>query len=73
MDIDVTTKDVVPEPYCGPKNEQPGHTYNLWRDVLVGDFVLVSPRDPFFFPVWMGRTLTIVVHDYANSICFLPP
>ena len=55
MDIDVTPEDVVPEPYCGPKNEQPGHTYNPWRDVLVGDFVLVRPSD-LLFPVLDGKS-----------------
>ena len=73
MDIDVTPEDVVPEPYCGPKNEQPGHTYNPWRDVLVGDFVLVRPSDPLLFPVWMGRALTTVVRhendtNYGNCL-----
>ena len=67
MDIDVTPEDVVPEPYCGPKNEQPGHTYNPWRDVLVGDFVLVRPNDPFLFLVWMGRVLTTVVRDENDT------
>ena len=47
--------------YCGPKNKQPGHTYNPWRDVLVGDFVLVRPSDPLLFPVWMGRALTTLL------------
>ena len=61
MDIDVTFEDVIPKPYCGPKNKQPGYTYNPWCDVLVGDFVLVCPNDPLLFPIWMGRALTTTV------------
>ena len=73
MDIDVTPKDVVPEPYVGLQNEQPGHTYNPWRDVLVGDFVLVRPSNLLLFPVWMGRALTTVVRhkndtNYGNCL-----
>ena len=73
MDIDVTFEDVLPEPYCGPKNQQPGHIYNPWRDVLVGDFVLVRPSDPLLFPGWMGRALTTIVRhendtNYGNCL-----
>ena len=67
MDIDVTSEDVLLEPYCGPKNQQPDHIYNPWRDVLVGDFVLVRPSDPLLFPVWMGRALITVVRDENDT------
>ena len=74
MDIDVTPKDVIPEPYFRPKNKQPGHTYNPWRDVLIGDFVLVRPIDLLLFLVWMERLLTTVFRNenYTNyGICLL--
>jgi len=45
MDI-VDVEDPVQLPYCGPKNMKPLTTYTPFRDLNVGDFMLVKSHDP---------------------------
>ncbi len=45
MDI-VDAEDPVQLPYCGPKNMKPLTTYTPFRDLNVGDFMLVKSHDP---------------------------
>ena len=55
---DVTPEDDVDTfPYCGPAKDRPRLTFNPFRDVLLGDFVLCRPSDNHYLPVWLGRVL----------------
>jgi hypothetical protein len=45
MDI-VDVEDLVQLPYCGPKNMKPLTTYTPFRDLNVGNFMLVKSHDP---------------------------
>ena len=58
---DTTPKD-DPEPYlyCGPANAWPKPYFNLYRDVLFGDFVLCQPCNGHRLPMWLGRTIWTV-------------
>jgi hypothetical protein len=44
MDV-LDLKDPIQVPYCGPKNMKPLTVYMPFKDLNVGDFVLVSPHD----------------------------
>jgi hypothetical protein len=58
---DITPQDNVdPFPYCGPAKGRPRLTFNPYRDVLLGDFVLCQPIDNHYLPVWLGRVLECV-------------
>lgn len=63
------TSDITPEddpepyPYCGPAKERPKPSFNPYRDVLLGDFVLIRPCDGHNLPVWLGRALSTVELD----------
>jgi hypothetical protein len=63
-----TTPEDEPEPfpYCGPAKARPKATFNPYRDVLLGDFVLCRPCDGHRLPVWLGRALS-TVHMTAGT------
>jgi hypothetical protein len=46
--------------------DKPKESFNPYRDVLLGDFVLVRPSDPDLYPIWMGRALTAVQLDRSH-------
>ena len=46
--------DPEPYPYCGLAKSRPRPRFNLYRDVLLGDFVLCRPCDGHRLPVWLG-------------------
>jgi hypothetical protein len=50
MDI-VDPENPIQIPYSGPKNMKPLIAYTPFRDLNVGDFVLVRPHDPNFVPL----------------------
>ena len=52
--------DLEPYPYCSPAKAQPKPYFNLYRDVVLGDFVLCRPCDKYRLPVWLGRRILIV-------------
>jgi hypothetical protein len=54
MDI-FDLEDPVQVPYCGPKNMRPLIAYTPFRDLNVGDFVLVRLHDYDLIPFWRGR------------------
>ena len=59
--LDTTPEDETePYPYCGPAKDRPKLTFNPFRDVLLGDFVLCRPCDNNYLPVWLGRVLECV-------------
>jgi hypothetical protein len=41
----VNPKDPIQVPYCGPKNMRPLIAYTPFKDLNVGDFVLVRSYD----------------------------
>ena len=58
---DITPEDdPEPYPYCGPAKSRPKPSFNPYRDVLLGDFVLCSPCDGHRLPVWLGRASSTV-------------
>jgi len=66
VQTDTTPEDVPIDPFCGVARDKPKESYNPYRDVLLGDFVLVRPSDPDLYPVWMGRALTAVQLDRSH-------
>jgi hypothetical protein len=50
MDV-ANAKNLVRVLYRGPKNMKPLATYTPFRDLNVGDFVLVRPHDPDLIPL----------------------
>jgi hypothetical protein len=50
MDI-VDPKDPIRVPYCGPKNLRPLTAYTPFKDLNVGDFVLVRLHDLNLVPL----------------------
>ena len=52
--------DLEPYPYCGPAKLWPKPCFNLYRDVLLGDFVLCHPCNGYRLLVWLGRVLLVV-------------
>jgi hypothetical protein len=50
MDV-VDVEDPIQLPYCGLKNMIPLITYTPFRDLNVGDFVLVRLHDPDLVPL----------------------
>ena len=58
---DITPEDDVdPFTYCVPMKERPKLNFYLFRDVLLGDFVLCRPSHKHYLPVWLGRVLECV-------------
>ena len=58
---DITPKDdPEPYPYCGPAKSRPKPSFNPYRDVLLGDFVLCRPYDGHRLPVWLGRASSTI-------------
>ena len=58
---DITLEDdPKPYPYCGPVKSRPKPSFNPYRDVLLGDFVLCRPCDGHCLPVWFGRASSTV-------------
>ena len=57
-----TTPEDDPKPYsyCGPAKSWPKPSFNPYRDVLLGDFVLCHPCDGHRLFVWLGRALSTV-------------
>jgi hypothetical protein len=51
----VDPKDPIQVPCCGPKNMRPLITYTPFKDLNVGDFVLVRSHDPNLVPIQMGK------------------
>jgi len=49
--IYVNPKDPIQVPYCGPKNMRPLTTYMSFKDLNVGDFVLVRLHDSNLVPL----------------------
>ena len=52
--------DLEPYAYCDPAKSQPKSHFNLYRDILFGDFVLCHPCDGYCLPVWLGCALSTV-------------
>jgi hypothetical protein len=63
----VDVENLIMRPYCGAKNLKPSSTYTPFKDLNNGDFVLVRPHDPFFIPMWMGRTQCDVMKNEQNE------
>jgi hypothetical protein len=63
----VDAEDPVQLPYCGPKDTRPLTTYTPFKDLNVGDFVLVKPHDPNLIPLWMGKAKGDVIKDEENK------
>ena len=64
---DITLEDdPEPYPYCGLAKSRPKPSFNPYRDVLLGDFVLYRPCDGHRLLVWLGRISSTV--DLSSSI-----
>lgn len=53
--------------YCGPTKGKPIPVFNPWRDILVGDFMvvkLVNKEDH----VWMRCTLIVVERETTSTL-----
>jgi hypothetical protein len=46
---------------------KPLTAYMPFRDLNVGDFVLMRPYDPELVPLWMGRVKGDVIKDEKNE------
>ena len=58
---DTTSEDdPKPYPYCGPAKAHRKPSFNPYRDVLLGDFVLCRPYDEHRLPMWLGRAISTV-------------
>jgi hypothetical protein len=66
MDV-VDPKDPIQIPFCGPKNMKPLTAYTPFRDINVGDFVLVKLHDPDFVLYWMGKIEGDVIKDEKSE------
>jgi hypothetical protein len=63
---DVTPEDEDPVTYCGAANAIPKTSFNPWRDVKHGSWVLVRPSDPNIWPVWHGRVVSEVIREEGH-------
>jgi hypothetical protein len=62
-------EDPVIPPYYGPKNMKSSLstiTYNPFKDLHEGDFLLAHPFEPEMYPLWMERMHSDVIKD-AND------
>ncbi len=66
MDI-ANAENPVQLPYCGLKNMRPLTTYTPFRDLNVGNFMLVKSHDPNLVSLQMGRVKGDVVKDEENE------
>ncbi len=66
MDI-VDPKYPIQIPYYGPKNMRPLIAYMPFRDLNVGNFVLMKPHDSNLVPLWMGRVEGDVIKDEMSE------
>jgi hypothetical protein len=64
---DVTLEDEEPEPYYGPRNEAPRSSFNPWRDIRQGYWILIRPTDPQMCPVWQRRAASDVCREEENE------
>jgi hypothetical protein len=64
---DVTPEDEEPEPYYGPRNEAPRSSFNPWRDIRQGYWILIRPTDPQMCPVWQRRAASDVCREEGNE------
>lgn len=48
---DMTPKNDSKDPLCGIAHDKPRESYNSYRDVLLGDFVLACPLDTYIYPL----------------------
>ncbi len=63
----VDLKNPIWIPCCVPKNMKPFITYTPFKDLSVGDFVLVRPRNLDLVPFWMGGAKGDVVKDEESE------
>lgn len=64
---DRTPEDEEEVDYCGLAKDKPYPMFNPWRDILVGDFVLVRPDNKEDY-VWLAIALTIVDRDKTSPL-----
>ncbi len=55
--------DPVQLPYCGSKNMRPLTAYTPFKDLNVGNFVLMGLHNLNLVPLWMGRVEGGVVKE----------
>ncbi len=66
MDV-VDLEDPIQQPYYGPKNMKPLIAYILFRNLNVGDFVLVRSHDFNLVHVWIGKAQCDIVKDKKSE------
>ncbi len=66
MDI-VDPKDSIQVPYCGPKNTKPLIAYMPFKNLNVGNFVLMRSHYLNLVPFWMGRVESDVIKDEKSE------
>ncbi len=66
MDI-VDLEDSIQIPYYGPKNMRPLNVYMPFKDLNVGDFMLLRPHGLDLVLLSMGRAEGDVIKDEENT------
>ncbi len=66
MDV-VDPKDPIRIPYCGPKNMRPLTAYAPFKDLNVGDFMLMRLHDLDLVPLWMEKAKGDVIKGENNE------
>ncbi len=66
MDV-VDQEYPVQVPYCGPKNMRPLIAYMPYRDLKVGDFMLMRLHDLDLVPFWMGNVEGDVIKNEESE------
>ncbi len=66
MDV-VDPKHPIWVPYYGPKNMKSLIAYVPFKDLNVGNFVLMKPHDPDLVPLWMGKVEDDVIKDEKSE------
>ena len=64
---DTTPKDDSKDPFHVIKRDKPKESCNPYRDVLLGDFILVCPPHTNIYLMWIGRALTTM--QLARNHC----
>jgi hypothetical protein len=69
MDV-VDPEDPIRVPYCEPKNPRPLITYMRFKNLNVGDFVLMRLHHLDLVPLRMGRMEGNVIKDEESEYFF---
>ena len=66
--LDTTLEDDPKSyPYYDLVKVRPKSCFNLYREVLLGDFVLCQPYDGHCLPVWLGRAISTIEFSAGSN------